>query len=82
MPREPHGVVSDALVFFTMVDESMAHFKTAVQDQLAEFLGCRWVTLYPTAVEALYALQDSVLGPPIRTKLKHCAMSAPRNTPY
>jgi hypothetical protein len=46
-----------------MVDESMAHFKTAVQDQLAEFLGCRWVALYPTAVEALYELQDSVLGP-------------------
>lgn len=46
-----------------MVDESMAHFRATVQDQLAEFLGCRWVTLYPTAVEALYALQDSVLGP-------------------
>jgi len=48
----------------TMVDESMVRFKAAVQDQLADFLGCRWVTLYPTAAEALYELQNSALSPP------------------
>ena len=48
---------------YTMVDESIAHFKMAVQDRLAEFLGCRWVALYPTPLEALYGLQSSALGP-------------------